>query len=334
MWNKGDRVLAQRGPGDFWYPGTVRHIKDDRFFVIFDDGEDGFFEPPHLMALKLEAGDRIFALSPTKREFAPARIVDTRADEVQVEFDAGGLSWTTTAKMRIQPQTWKNREPAVPTKRWAVGERVLAPWFDLFWYPGKILSIDGEHAGVLFDHGGHAGLALDQLHPVQVADGDRVQGRWKAGGEYFPGKVVRKNGEVVEIHYDDGDEETTLLSLVRFERDDWLPNLTENELGPGDRILGCWFDGYWYPGVILTIEGKRIHVLFDDNDQAYLTWDKVRALEISVGDRVFCRWKGGPYYFPGEVMRMQGERILVNYEDGREEWTSVRLVRLEGKAAE
>src|SRR4051812_32950706 len=41
MWTTGDRVLAQRLPGEFWYPGVIRHIQDDRFFIIYDDGEDG-----------------------------------------------------------------------------------------------------------------------------------------------------------------------------------------------------------------------------------------------------------------------------------------------------
>src|SRR5262249_43721303 len=131
------------------------------------------------------------------------------------------------------------------------------------------------------------------------------------------------------IHYDDGDRETTLLRLLRLERDDWLPEVEPPDLAAGDRVLGCWFDGFWYPGIILSVEGQRVHVLFDDNDQAMLTWDKVRPLDVTVGDRVFCRFKGGPFYHPGEVVRQHGERIFVAYEDGREEWSSVRLIRLE-----
>lgn len=332
MWNTGDRMMAQRAPGDYWYPGTIRHIQEDRYFVIFDDGEDGFVRAPQLKPLQLEIGDRVLAYAPGKREFEPARISDKRADELQVQFDRGGLAWVTTAKVCIGPETWQ--VPAPQTSEWSLGDRVLAPWFDLFWYPGKILSTTPDQVGVLFDHGGYASLAHGQVHPLVLDEGEVVQGRWQAGGEYFPGKIVRKSGEVVEIHYDDGDDETTLIALVRVVRDDWLPGRTEQELGPGDRVLGCWLDGNWYPGIILTIDGKRIHVLFDDNDQAFLTWDRVRSLTIEVGDRVSARWQGGPFYIAGEVKRKQGERIYMQYDDGREEWTSIRLVRVERKPPE
>ena len=76
-----------------------------------------------------------------------------------------------------------------------------------------------------------------------------------------------------------------------FRTDDWLPDAEPTgDLGQGDRVLAQWFDGFWYPGIILTIQGKRVHLLFDDNDQAHLTWDKIRALDLKVGDRVFSRW--------------------------------------------
>src|SRR5438132_1205868 len=160
MWTTGDRVLALRLPGDFWYPGIIRHIQDDRFFIIYDDGEDGFVKAKQMLPLALEAGDR-------------------------------------------------------------------------------------------------------------------VHGRWQLGQEFYPGVIASRAGEVVTIHYDDGDEETTLIRLLRLERDEWLPESAPSELGAGDRILGCWFDGMWYPGIILSAQGKRVHVLFDDNDQAYLTWDRI-----------------------------------------------------------
>ena len=62
MHKNGDRVLVMRD--DYWYPGTIRHVDNQRFFVICDDGEDGFFEPLHLAALKLGVGDQVLVKLP------------------------------------------------------------------------------------------------------------------------------------------------------------------------------------------------------------------------------------------------------------------------------
>jgi hypothetical protein len=334
MWSVGDRVLAHRPPGDFWYPGVVRHIQDERFFIIYDDGEDGFVKAKQMMPLAFEVGDRVFARVPPGREYDAAKVIDKQQDQLQVEFADGSLAWASPAAVRVQPSAWKRPAARSGPAEWKVGDRVLACWFDLLWYSGAVLAVDGDTVNVVFDHGGFAAVPHDRVRAVELEEGDRVQGRWKAGADFYPGKVVRRDGEVVEVLYDDGDEETTLVRLLRLERDDWLPEPDHPDLGPGDRVLGCWYDGFWYPGVILTLEGKRLHVLFDDNDQAFLTWDKLRPLSVGVGDRVYCRWKGGPFYYAAEVVRQQGERLFVEYEDGREEWTSVRLIRVEGERGE
>jgi hypothetical protein len=331
MWTTGDRVLAHRAPGDYWYPGVIRHIQEDRFFVIYDDGEDGFVGPAQVMPLALEVGDHVDARAAGGREYRPARVIDKQADRLQLEYTDGLLGWASPADVRVQPAARKVPRAPAPERpaRWAVGDRVLACWFDLFWYTGTVLDMSDDQLSVVFDHGGHAVIGPDRVHPLELEEGDRVEGRWKAGPDFYPGRVTRRAGEVVDVTYDDGDEETTLVRLLRLHRDAWLPAHDAPGLGGGDRILAAWFDGYWYPGVILTIEGRRVHVLFDDNDQAFVTWDKIRPLAVEVGDRVYCRWKGGPFYQPGEVARRTGERILVQYDDGREEWTSVRLLRLD-----
>jgi hypothetical protein len=164
---------------------------------------------------------------------------------------------------------------------------------------------------------------------VTVEAGDRVWCRWKGGPTFYPGEVARRSGEVIHVRYDDGDEETTLLRLLRLERDDWFPPGELGQLREGDRVLACWYDLNWYPGVIVSITGKRLHILFDDGDQAMVTPEKVKALDFKVGDRVCCRRRGGPIYYPGEITKQQGEVIHVNYDDGEEETTSIRFVRVE-----
>ena len=210
---------------------------------------------------------------------------------------------------------------------------MLACWHDLYWYPGVILSLQGEQAHVVLDDGNQILTPADQLRPLTVNVGDRVHGRWKGGLQFFGGEVIGRNGQVVQLRYEDGDEETTLLRLVRLERDDWLPGARAC-WSEGDRVLANWFDGNWYPGVVLAVEnGKRLQVLFDDGDQALLLPGKIKRLEFQVGDRIYCRRQGGPIFYPGEITAQKGETIRVHYDDGEDETTTIRLVRLEPDGA-
>jgi hypothetical protein len=43
-------------------------------------------------------------------------------------------------------------------------------------------------------------------------------GRYQQGMEYYPGKITERKAQTVHIQYDDGDQETTLLSAVRVLR--------------------------------------------------------------------------------------------------------------------
>src|SRR5262249_35901946 len=152
----------------------------------------------------------------------------------------------------------------------------------LYWYPGVIMGVNGDQYHVFFDDGNQTVTTADRLRPVRIGVGDRVWCRWKAGPTYFPGEITRKNGEVIHIHYDDEDEETTLLRLVRLERDDWLPEGPPTALEEGDRVLAVWYDQNWYPGVVLSMNGKRLHVLFDDGDQALVTPERAKPLALKI----------------------------------------------------
>ena len=97
----------------------------------------------------------------------------------------------------------------------------------------------------------------------------------------------------------------------------------------GDRVLAHWsHDVFWYPAVIRAIEGERLYVRFDDGDKEWTTGEHLMAVDVEVGDTVYCRYQGGLYYFPGHVTDQDGERIHVQYDDGDEEWTTVSMVRV------
>jgi hypothetical protein len=324
----GDRVLGRRPPEDYWYPGTIRHSVGSRFYVIFEDGEDALLPPEHLRPLRLEAGDLVFARRAAEGDYEPARITAKADDKLNLTFPDGQKAWTALGLVRVRPGAAREGGPAAAPPAWGVCDRVLACWFDLDWYPGIVLTAEEDRVHVLFDNGSQAPILPERVRPFRVASGERVLCRWRGGPEYYLGEITEVRGEKIHVRYDDGDEEWTSVRLLRLQRDEWLPG-GELRFKVGDRVLACWFDGYWYPGLVLSVEGKRVHIAFYDGDQALVTPGQVKELDVRVGDQVYCRREGGPQYLPGEVTEQEGERIRVRYDDGKDEWTSLRMVRLQ-----
>ena len=55
----------------------------------------------------------------------------------------------------------------------------------------------------------------------------------------------------------------------------------------------------------------------------------MRRPDIKLGSKVFCRFHAGPLFLPGSVNQQNGEKILVVYEDGEKEWTTISMVRVQ-----
>ncbi len=144
MWQIGDRVLAQRTLEEYLYPGVIRHINEQRFFIIFDDGEDGFVFEKQMFKQNFEMGDQVFARLEGS-EYLPGRITEMNEDQLRIRCANGVLAWVPLANLRVRIDTWKSPPLAEETgevgKDWALGDRVLACWQDLFWYPGIILRV-------------------------------------------------------------------------------------------------------------------------------------------------------------------------------------------------
>lgn len=101
----------------------------------------------------------------------------------------------------------------------------------------------------------------------------------------------------------------------------------------GDRVLAEWpQEGqWWYPGVIVSSAGSAMEVQYDDGDRATLTEAQVKPLDIRVGARVYCRWKGGGQYYPGVISSQNANAISVDYDDGDKENTTISMVRINVK---
>lgn len=95
----------------------------------------------------------------------------------------------------------------------------------------------------------------------------------------------------------------------------------------GDRILGQWNDGKWYPAKITGVAGANFNVAFDDGDVSELPAAKIKKLDWKVGTKVNCNWKNGGTYYPGTITTMQGEVIHISYDDGDQEDSSIGRCR-------
>lgn len=110
------------------------------------------------------------------------------------------------------------------------------------------------------------------------------------------------------------------MALNKRNRTDWRP---------GERVLAEWhLDHYWYPAIVEACADDGVGISFDDGDRATVSPDKVEAFDIAVGTRVYARWRAGLYYSPARIERQDGENILIRYDNGRLENTTVSVVRI------
>jgi hypothetical protein len=98
---------------------------------------------------------------------------------------------------------------------------------------------------------------------------------------------------------------------------------------PGDRVLAYWApDLFWYPAVVAACSQGKVLVHFDDGDTAVLPPDRMVRMDVGLGTRVFARWNGGPYYHPAHVQDIDDENVLLFFDDGRTENSTISRIRL------
>jgi hypothetical protein len=96
----------------------------------------------------------------------------------------------------------------------------------------------------------------------------------------------------------------------------------------GERVLAPLGDGWLYPAVVAETRGPQILVWFDSGTKKWLDDAEVRACDLTVGSRVFCRWMNGAVYYGGRIVEHNGEQIYIHYDDGDKEWNVMALCRI------
>ena len=97
----------------------------------------------------------------------------------------------------------------------------------------------------------------------------------------------------------------------------------------GDEVLAVWArDGFYYPAVLVHIDGTEAHVAYLDGDEAKVDLKTLRRGLIGIDTRVQINWKGKGRYYWGTVQRRLGQAIFLHYEDGSREWATIAQCRV------
>jgi hypothetical protein len=227
-WRAGDRVLAPWEP-HFLYFGVISHVQDNQAHISFGDGDSGWILLDQIRPLVVQAGQRVLSRRKMSSLHFPAEIIELRGEQVCVHFDDNQQdAWTTLAALRIPCEPIG--PAAIPTKvashlalaeNLRPGDRVWAPWQNGVLFAGSVDKVQGKEAHIHFDDGDAGWVQHEQVLPLEIPIGLPVMGRWKMGGQYYPGTVAEVQGERIRIHYDDGDKEWTkpaalALPMERF----------------------------------------------------------------------------------------------------------------------
>lgn len=345
-WQVGDRVLAKWDA--YFYPGRVQEISPDNCRVQFDDGDVAWVNRSLVLSPDIRVGSRVYGRVKGGPSYLPGVVSQQKGETIQVRYDHGEEEWTSISFVRVErggsnADIGRGVQPVAPVPQklsldlgeplqgtdWRVGDRVFARWLDYYWYPGTILGLGQKGIHILYDDGDQRIVQELHLMPLVVEEGEHIFIRPKSQPQlmYTPGVVTRASGEIIDVRLDDGTEETnTKVSRARFWR---CPvGMGSFPFEESQRVLAFDSDEFLYPAEIVSIDDDRVIVQYLDGPEKMLTPELIRKFELRAGTKIECRWKGGPNYFPGKLDKVEGERVFIKYDDGDEEWTSVRLVRV------
>lgn len=99
------------------------------------------------------------------------------------------------------------------------GQWVVARWqaADPYWYPAVVVSEQNGGVVLKYDDGDSGQQPLANVRPYDWGAGTRIYCRWRGGRVYYPGKITTMQGDRIrfDVHYDDGDRESTNSTLCR-----------------------------------------------------------------------------------------------------------------------
>lgn len=98
------------------------------------------------------------------------------------------------------------------------GDWVLARYKgSSYWFPGTVQQARGDSVTVAYDDGERETRPQRDVKPYDWRVGSRVECQWNGGAEWYSGRItdIGKDGESIDVAYDDGDRERTRTRKCR-----------------------------------------------------------------------------------------------------------------------
>jgi ribosome maturation factor RimP len=222
-----------------------------------------------------------------------------------------------------------------------VGDVVWAEFKPNFWFHGKIAKVDGKDFRIAFDDGDEAvvdgsKIALDRAPKKDMVKVEtRVLAKFKQG-RFYPGKIAKIDGEHYDIKFDDSDADTVALDDLRLIGVTAPEKVTVEKVTVGDVVWAEFKPNFWFHGKIAKVDGKDLHIAFDDGDKAVVDGSKI-ALDrapkkdmVKVDTRVLAKFKQGRFY-PGKIAKIDGERYEIKFDDSDVDTVALDDLRLIGQ---
>jgi hypothetical protein len=254
-------------------------------------------------------GDRVLA-SWLDSFFYPGRVRQIQGQSCEIAFDDGDVAWVHEANVR-RPDIQRGSKVFC---RFHAGPMYL---------PGTVTEQNGEKIHVKYDNGEKEWTTVSMVRvkrPLSNVDGQPAEVRQGPGspvGTAFQGSPMGGTPGAPPVG-----TMTAAGPVVGQQGGPFIPDVgdpvTDSDWKIGDRVLGRWFDFFWYPATILAIGTKGYHLLFDDGDQRVAKDRGLMPLNVEEGEELFIRPKNEPQriYTPARVVRVAGETLDVELEDG------------------
>ncbi|GMI35357.1 hypothetical protein TrRE_jg12489, partial [Triparma retinervis] len=178
-----------------------------------------------------------------------------------------------------------------------------------------------------------------------LSRGDKIEARYRGGSKYYPGKIARDNRDgTYDIDYDDGEKERGVKkSYIKSTNSSFSSPRNANDDEPlerGDKIEARYRKGAkFYPGTVARVNRDDTYDIdYDDGEKESRVGrrliNKVRSKggglkhsprggdddDMSRGDKVEARYRGGSKYYPGKISRDNRDGTYdIDYDDGEKE---------------
>jgi hypothetical protein len=227
----GDRVEGNwKGLGRY-YPGQITQKKSDNIHVQYDDGDQEWTTLDRVRRPGAAGGtaavtiravpspdirvwDRVMG-RPDGRTECAGRVCFREGKSIHVLYDGGSDVWTSVDEVRLLSD--KGGQGARSPARWNSGDRVLACWGVelVWWYAGTVVQRQGNQLGIAYDDGDRGEVHEDLVTTLNWSVGDRVFARTAQRTGYRSGTISRQKGNDIQVQYDDGQKEWSLVKYVR-----------------------------------------------------------------------------------------------------------------------